>query len=377
MLPLNPRNNRIFISIPWFCPAYKAGGPIQSVYNLIKHLGNRYHFYIFTSNEDLDGTRLSDVEVNTWINFDADTCVYYAPKKVRRIALLSQIKEIQPLKVFVIGLFNWSFNLVPILYSPVPVMVSVRGMLYTGALEQKQWKKKLFLFLFNLIRLNRRHVFHATDAQEELEIQKSLGKHTRIFIAGNFPRVLEFSSKKKGNGILELITVALVGPMKNHLKVLQGLQLLKFRVHYHVYGPVKDKPYWNECLAVIKQLPNNITFTYHGEVAPSFIPEALAGSDLFIMPSISENYGHAIIEALFAGLPVITSTNVPWIGLKNAKAGINTDAEPKPIARAIEQFAQMEDAEFAQWKTGARMYAIDHTDTDSITQAHIDMFEAK
>jgi hypothetical protein len=29
----------IFITIPWFLPAYKAGGPVQSVANMVEQLG--------------------------------------------------------------------------------------------------------------------------------------------------------------------------------------------------------------------------------------------------------------------------------------------------------------------------------------------------
>jgi len=370
-------NNRIFICIPWFHPAFRAGGPIQSVYNLVQHLYDRYRFYIFTGNADLDGTFISGVPLNTWVPFNSGTRVFYCGKENRRRSLLNQIKSVNPDKVFVIGLFNWHFNIVPLLYSPIPVIVSARGMLYSGALAQKSAKKRIFLRLFKLLQLPQRHVFHATGVQEKEEILKTLGNNTRVFIAGNFPREMPYSEKIKDKEILSLITIALISPMKNHLKVIQGLQNVQSRVNYHVYGPVKDAAYWDECLAAAAKLPPHINFEYHGEIAPGLIPETLLKADVFMMPSVSENYGHSIMEALFAGIPVITSNRVPWLDLEKAKAGINIDAEPRLIARAVEYFAKMDNDEFSAWKICARNYAETHTDVAGIAAAHIQMFETE
>jgi glycosyltransferase involved in cell wall biosynthesis len=94
------------------------------------------------------------------------------------------------------------------------------------------------------------------------------------------------------------------------------------------------------------------------------------------MPSVSENYGHSIVEALFAGLPVTTSDNVPWQKLESAKAGINVDDDLNSLSTAIERFAAMPDAEFQQWKRGARDYAVRNTNVAEVYSAHTSMFES-
>ena len=37
---------KILVFIDWYKPAYKAGGPISSVYNLTELLGDEIQFYI-------------------------------------------------------------------------------------------------------------------------------------------------------------------------------------------------------------------------------------------------------------------------------------------------------------------------------------------
>ena len=44
---------KIVVFIDWYKPAYKAGGPISSIYNLIELLGDEMEFYVVTSDSCL------------------------------------------------------------------------------------------------------------------------------------------------------------------------------------------------------------------------------------------------------------------------------------------------------------------------------------
>ena len=48
----------IFICIPWFHPAFRAGGPVQSIANMVHEMNRDIDFYIFCANTDLNNTTL-------------------------------------------------------------------------------------------------------------------------------------------------------------------------------------------------------------------------------------------------------------------------------------------------------------------------------
>ena len=43
--------------------------------------------------------------------------------------------------------------------------------------------------------------------------------------------------------------------------------------------------------------------------------------DAFIFPTLSENYGHVIVESLIVGTPVIISNNTPWTDVNDFGCG--------------------------------------------------------
>ena len=74
---------KIFITIPWFLPAFRAGGPIQSVANLVKEFHEDVEYLIFCGDTDLNGAELENIETNTWTKFNEHTHVWYAgPQKI-------------------------------------------------------------------------------------------------------------------------------------------------------------------------------------------------------------------------------------------------------------------------------------------------------
>ena len=84
-----------------------------------------------------------------------------------------------------------------------------------------------------------------------------------------------------------------------------------------------------------------------------------------VLPSKSENFGHAIYEALSAGRPVITSHFTPWNDLQPAAAGINVSLDNSTeLTAAINTFATMDAHALQLWHEGALAYAAKAVDAE-------------
>lgn len=343
---------------------------------MVNELKEGYLFYIFCGNTDLNGLPISISSTNEWVPYNDHTKVWYARKEKRGQQLEEQIKLIKPDIIYMVGLFSWHFTMVPLLFNKVPQKIlSVRGMLHPGALGQKSGKKQLYIRLLKLTGKHKRCIFQASDETEAGFIKAIMGSDVRVKVAGNFPKMhgaLQLPIKQPGE--LTLISIALISPMKNTLLVLQALAGCSSNIQYHICGPVKELGYWEECQAAINLLPPHIKVTYHKELPPSEVPAMLQQAQVTIIPSKSENFGHSIIEALSAGMPVITSKNTPWNGLESVKAGLNVATDASALATAIEYFAAMDSTTYNQWRKGSLEYATSQLDLEQLRVDYGELF---
>lgn len=365
---------KIFITYEYFLPAYKAGGPVQSLANLIANYSHA-DIYIYCRNTDLDGTTL-DVITNEWVQFNKHTKVFYASGKSES-SVYDLLREVEPDVIFINGIFSPAFNLKPLLWSgDANKVVSARGMLHPGALSQKSLKKKVYLTVYKLLGLHKKCIFHVTTAEEKQCVIDTFGSSVKVFVAPNFPNLIsKLPVTTKDAGILKLITIALISPMKNIKLVLEALSKCSAEITYNIYGPIKDATYWQECQAVIAAMPSNVKVQYHGAVTPDKMLSVLADSHCMIQPSKSENFGHAFYEALAAGKPVITSHYTPWNNLEEANAGFNVDINNiQTITDAIEKMVSLNNEAYTACSSAAAQYAAKSIDVASVKKDYDAMF---
>ncbi|MDB5248354.1 MAG: glycosyltransferase family 4 protein [Segetibacter sp.] len=364
----------------WFLPAYKAGGPIQSIGNLVKSLDENYKFYIICSNTDHGETEpLKNIISDKWLPFEAHRCevIYLSKPNINFRRLKDLINKVNPDVIITNGIYSLPFSIFPAIISKSHTVLTVRGMLHPGALSQKKLKKSVFLFFFKLLKLHKKITFHATDDVEAGYIQEQLGSSVKIKVAGNFPHINSYIDPPPKEQGLILGSVGLISPMKNHHLVLLALKQCSANITYHIYGPVKDSIYWNECKELISELPANITVEYHGEVPPHQIKDKIKEFHFFILPSKSENFGHAIFEALSAGRPVITSNYTPWNSLEKNRAGFNVDINNiKTISESVDRAVNQSNQEYLQWTHSTREYALRAINIEDIKEQYRQLFNA-
>ena len=90
-----------------------------------------------------------------------------------------------------------------------------------------------------------------------------------------------------------------------------------------------------EVAAMIREAGLQDVWSLGGEVDDVAKWEVFRSSDLFILPTHSENFGISVAEALAAGLPVITTTGAPWGGLESHHCGWWVDPSAPALAGAL------------------------------------------
>ena len=109
---------------------------------------------------------------------------------------------------------------------------------------------------------------------------------------------------------------------KNLLGAIRCIEQIDFETAFSIYGPIEDGNYWNLCSKMLNQLPDNIHWEYKGTVPTDMVQTILQQYDFLLFPTLSENYGHVIFEALSVGCIPIISDQTPWGIIKDRNAGI-------------------------------------------------------
>lgn len=336
----------ILVFIDWFKPAYKAGGPVQSLDNMVRRLNDRYRFRIVTSNREyLETDDLEGVEPNCWTQYDDHVEVYYAKGlgalwRVMRAVLKNPDWRL----VYLNSMYSWKFTILPLLMAgrDKQIILAPRGMLSEGSMGVKSTKKQTFVRLFRTLGLFRKVRFHATSAIEVEDIKRNIKTYGSVVQAGNLPRHIDktWSKRTKESGQIKLVFLGRVAREKNLHFAIQCLSFVTSRVVLDIVGSVYDEQYWTQCQKTIATLPENITVHLKGPHPADDIPELLLSYHALLLPSTGENFGHAIVEALAMGLPVLISDRTPWRHLSVAGVGFDLPlTDPKPYGTAIDNLA--------------------------------------
>ncbi len=368
---------KIVILYNYFLPAYKAGGPIQSIAHLIRNVHQDYEIVVITSNTEFGEKESINVIPNVWQDFENGKAkvIYLSKEHANAFYIKKLIENINPAKIFVNGIYSIPFSIAPAFFFPEKTIMHVRGMLHPGALAQKPLKKKLFLTGIKLLGLQKKITFCVSDNKEKEYTQAIFGENTNIKIAQNFPASFEIIAPiPKNTGELKLVSIALISAMKNHTLVLEALSLVKSNVIWDIYGPIKDNDYWGKCKELIDKLPSNITVTFKGEINPTQVYHTLHTYHFFILPSESENFGHALYEAMVAAKPIITSYNTPWNFLNENNAGYNVELSPASLATAIANAASLNQNEYNEKVKAVRTYAENAIHREEIKQQYLKLF---
>jgi glycosyltransferase involved in cell wall biosynthesis len=380
----------ILTFVGYYLPGYKSGGPVRTIANLVEHFGDEFNFYIVSSDRDATDTiPYKEINVDDW-NSVGKAKVFYASPSMQSIRRISNLINKTPHDILYLNSFFDPLFTVRVLlarklgfFHGKPLVIAPRGEFSQGALQLKRFKKWLYLQVTGWVGLYKNLIWQASSEYEAADIRMALGDIAkRIVIAPNLPALFdekEILSKQNDDQQgrpLRIIFLSRIAPMKNLYFVLQVLSKVKVPIEFNIYGSIDDEAYWRRCQKKIIELPTHITATYHGVIPHNEVNRALAGNDLFFLPTLGENYGHAIFESLAAGIPVLISNKTPWKDLESANVGWIVQLEKADIyVDVIESYADLSPPERRTIRNAARRYANCVANSSAVRQANRTLFD--
>ena len=344
---------KILVFTDWYLPGYKAGGPIRSVANLVRRLD--LDWSVVTSNTDHNEIEpYPDIEPNKWMHGSQnERVIYLSNENQTRKKIRALIREYDYDYFYINSLFSVRFALTPLRVLKQEgklnqTILAPRGMLKPGALSVKSRKKSTFLKVAKAIGLYKGITWHATNLTEKTEIVNHFGE-VQVKIAPNLvilPKEMPPFPKKNAR-TLRVVSVARVSPEKNTLGAIQAFVKAFGEdddVQFDLYGTLQDEEYLRECREVARALGNKIDFK--GPIHSSEIAAILKSYHLFFLPTLGENFGHAIMESLMFATPVLISNTTPWRGLKNHGAGWDLPIEEEQFGSKLQEIFEMEEGDY-------------------------------
>lgn len=321
--------------IPTYIPAYRYGGPIRSVHYLNKWLAKKgVEVIVYTTN--IDGDKELDVPINQPVNVDGIKVYYFKSSFPRSWyfsrdlskALKKHIKEFDLVHITSVFLAS---SVVGAYYAKKfnkPYIISPRGSLMEQPFKKKLLKKKPYCALIENKNLRNAAAIHFTAEVEKrdyeklgLPLKKSIiipngidfedvkgapkGYFREKFKIGKDKKIVLFLSRLDWTKGLDTLIPAFAEVTKNRNDVVLAI------------AGGDDEGYGKNLKSQISNLPrlasggkieDKVIFT--GLLTGSDKIGAFQDSDVFVLPSYSESFGMAAVEAMYFGLPTVITNGV-------------------------------------------------------------------
>jgi len=361
---------KLLCVIPSYWPAFQYGGPIVSVHSLNRALVKKgVEITVYTTDTglsgkvpvnqkaDVDGVRVFYFEFTKLFEFMGATGWQFSSRMTR--ALRGTLRAFD--LIYLPAIWNYP-TAVAAYYSRryrKPYVISPRGTLYPYTAAKKAWKKRLYYRTIAERDLKNAAAIHYTTEDEAEQCHSRLGLKNRAIIIPNGIDLTEFADlpeKERLRDRYPFLEDKKVILFLSRINWKKGLDLLskaygrlareRDDVHLLIVGP-DERGYKRKVVGWLEDEGVWERVTFAGMLTGEEKLATYAGSDLFVLPSYSENFGMAVVEAMACGLPVVISDRVGiYKEVKRAKAGIIIQPDSEDLYAALVKL--LEDREEAQ-----------------------------
>lgn len=239
----------------------------------------------------------------------------------------------------------------------VPHVISPRGMLSNKALSFSVFSKWAFQLAGQRRALSRARAFHATSQAEAAEI-RALGFQQPIIVLPNGVDMPPSDPARHptDENMRTLLYFGRIHPKKGVDDLIDAwlevaAMFPQWRLQIVGPGEPQHLSALNDRIRDIKDARIEVRKGVFG----SDKWRVFRDSDIFVLPTYSENFGLTVGESLACGRPVIVSKGAPWSDVVRKDCGWWVDIGAKPLAAAFkEALSSSRESLLAKGERGSR-----------------------
>ena len=329
-----------------------AGGPSRTVTQLCSHLADqRIDTYLISQRLRSSQLLLPDSpRVSNRIGLAESNFQAYAGlpgwKELRKLSATTELNVIHSHGVWH-PLNHWASATA--MRRNVPLVIQPRGMLEPWALRWHGRRKMAAMTLYQRKDLAAASVLVATSEQEaenlrHLGLKKPIATLPNGIVTSPPPPT---ASANPANPIRRALFLSRIHPKKGLINLLRAWARVKpENWELAIAGPDEDG-HLKAVLDTAKSLRISESVKYIGEIEDSEKWAIYRQAQLFMLPTLSENFGVVVPEALSQGVPVITTNAAPWSDLVRYRCGWWVEPTEDHLSLALKEATQTNPTDLA------------------------------
>jgi glycosyltransferase involved in cell wall biosynthesis len=219
----------------------------------------------------------------------------------------------------------------------IPLVVAPRGMLAEAALAFSSLKKRLFWAALQRDAFRDAACFHATSEQEYREVRAyGLGAPVAVIPNGIDIPQLTARALAKAQPTRTVLSLGRIHPKKGLDQLLRAWKSVEAEHpdwRLRIVGPGEGGH--DEELKALAESLGLRRASVEPPVYGSAKEELLQRADLFVLPTLNENFALTVAEALASAVPVISTKGAPWGSLEREGCGWWIDHGVESLAAAL------------------------------------------
>ena len=265
----------------------------------------------------------------------------------------------------------------------IPYVINPRGDTEIARINYdkiKKIKKQIAWRLYGKKIVDNAACIIATSEQERDSI-RTLGSKVPVAIIPNgieldaFPKkVVHNHGEKK-----VLLFLSRINPIKGIEYLIDAWKQLDTSLtnqwELHIAGNSDPKDYIDTLKSKVNSLGLSGSIKFIGPVTGEAKMRKYQDSNLFILPTLNENFGNVVAEAMMCECPVITTKNAPWSCLSEDNCGWWIDLSVENLKSTLQEAMNLSDDERHELGKKSRECIVNRFSAPSVAKKTMKVYE--